>query len=85
MDEQKIAQLDHMVNHLDYILNQSRDVARLHVRALACHCECMGMNAENFSAVNAGGPDIPYSDAHYYQTMQKWGLIDDKGEPTKEV
>jgi len=53
----------------------------LHARALACHCECLGMNAENSMAVCGNYPP-PYNDAAYYSVMQKWGLINEKGEPT---
>jgi len=52
----------------------------LHARALACHCECLGMNSENSWAVCS---DItpPYNQGHYQEVMQKWGLINEKGEP----
>ena len=53
----------------------------IHARAIACHCECMGMNAENSMAVCAN-KSIPYADDAYLQTMQKWGLVNEKGEPT---
>jgi len=52
----------------------------LHVRALACHCECLGMNAENSMAV-CGNYTPPYNDADYDSVMQKWGLMNEKGEP----
>lgn len=54
-------------------------IMNLHVRAMACHCECMGMNAENSYAVCR---DIvpPYNDDHYLQVMKKWGLVNEKGE-----
>lgn len=60
------------------------EIMKLHVRAMSCHCECMAMNVGDMQAVVAGVVP-PYTDTHYYQIMQKWGLIDDKGEPTKEV
>ena len=53
----------------------------VHSKALAAHCECLGMNAENCIAACVDATP-PYKDAHYYKTMQKWGLIDKKGEPT---
>jgi len=56
-------------------------ILNLHVRALACHCECLGMNAENAIAV-CGNYTPPYNDADYYSVMQKWGLMNEKGEPT---
>lgn len=51
----------------------------IHSKALACHCECLAFNAENTIAC-CSGLVPPYSDAHYYEAMQKWGLIDKKGE-----
>jgi len=53
----------------------------IHARALACHCECLGMNAENSFAVSIGAATIPYNDSHYRSVMQKWGLMNEKGEP----
>lgn len=53
----------------------------LHTKALACHCECLGMNAENSWAICRDFAP-PYTDVHYSKVMQKWGLIDEKGEPT---
>ena len=52
----------------------------IHARALACHCECLGMNAENCFA-SCAGKTPPYGDDNYLATMQKWGLIDEKGKP----
>jgi len=53
----------------------------LHIRALACHCECLGMNAENMWAAIANSDPV-YTDKHYYEAMNKWGLTNEKGEPT---
>lgn len=50
----------------------------IHARTLACHCECLGMNAENAMAV-CGNYTPPYAEGAYYSVMQKWGLIDEKG------
>ena len=52
----------------------------IHSRALACHCECLGMNAENAMAC-CGNYTPPYSDKHYYECMQKWELINEEGKP----
>lgn len=52
----------------------------LHARALACHCECLGMNAANSWAV-CNNSEPPYSSYHYNEVMQKWGLIDSEGNP----
>lgn len=55
------------------------DVMRLHFRAIACHCECLGMNAENCAAACAGTTPA-YSERAYYSVMQKWGLINEDGD-----
>ena len=52
----------------------------LHIRALSCHCECLGMNAENCIAACIGGK-IPFSESDYRGVMQKWELIESKGKP----
>lgn len=52
----------------------------IHSRALAAHCECLAMNAENCMAANIGN-QIPYTDMHYFKVMEKWKLINEKGEP----
>jgi predicted metalloendopeptidase len=56
-------------------------VLELHSRVLGCFCECLAMNAENSVAVMEGR-GIPYPDAHYYEVMQKWNILDNKGNPT---
>jgi len=53
----------------------------IHARALACHCECLGMNAENSLAIYLG-KTVPHSEDCYLITMQKWKLIDKEGKPT---
>jgi len=68
---------------IDKYTNLTVDILmyEIHARALACHCECLGMNAENSLAVcNNIAP--PYSDKHYFDIMKKWNLINEKGEPT---
>jgi hypothetical protein len=52
----------------------------LHARALACHCECLDMNAENCQRI-ALGQHVAYSDDAYLTCMVKWGLINEKKEP----
>lgn len=52
----------------------------VHSKAIACHCECLGMNAENSNAV-CEGRRPPYADVHYMTVMQKWGLIDKDCKP----
>ena len=56
------------------------EMMKLHTRAIACHCECLGMNAENSLAV-CNNHTPPYNDISYDQVMQKWGLIDKQGNP----
>jgi len=52
-----------------------------HSKALACHCECLGMNAENsISVCNDTKP--PFRNNNYVFTLHKWGLTNEKGEPT---
>lgn len=52
----------------------------IHSRALACHCECLGMNAENSWRI-CRNETIAYNDEHYIQTLKNWGLMNEKGEP----
>ena len=63
------------------MLNQAAHIQllELHARALACHCECLGMNAENCRAAMLNQP-TPYSDDSYLSCMNKWGLINEKGD-----
>ena len=62
----------------DMIIHDS--ILQLHSRVMACHCECLGMNAENMSAACQDSIP-PYTDTHYFQVMQRWGLVDDKFNP----
>jgi hypothetical protein len=64
------------------VITDHTTVMMIHVRALAAHCECLGMNAENCFMMQVR-PDSapPYSDVHYFEVMKKWNLIDEKGEP----
>lgn len=52
----------------------------IHARAIACHCECMGMTAENSIAM-CNGQTPPYTDNSYLVVMEKWGIVDDSGKP----
>ena len=65
---------------LHYYLASLSNMLELHGRAIACHCECLGMNAENALAV-CGNYTPPYNDEAYFKVMQKWGLSDEKGNP----
>jgi hypothetical protein len=80
-----IAQFDETINNQDPSLMQKIQVqaARaqmaihdIHARAIACHCECLGMNAENCAAAALNAPP-PFGDLAYIEVMQKWGLVDD--------
>jgi hypothetical protein len=56
------------------------EMQKLHAKALACHCECLGMNAENMWAAIANADPV-YKSKDYYKIMHKWGLANEKGEP----
>jgi hypothetical protein len=58
-----------------------KDIFFIHARALACHCECLGMNAENCVAM-CEDRKAPYNGEAYHAIIQKWGLIDEKGNST---
>lgn len=55
------------------------EAVKLHTRALACHCECLGMNAENCVAACAGIA-VPYPETAYQASLLKWGLIGKEGD-----
>jgi hypothetical protein len=57
-----------------------QQMLQIHSRALACHCECMAMNAENCHRATLG-QSVAYPDESYIECMKKWGMIDEKGEP----
>ena len=63
------------------VLATHAKLLEIHARALACHCECLGMNAENCQAAMLGRGPV-YSDDSYLVCMVKWGLINEKYEPT---
>ena len=52
----------------------------IHSRALACHSECLGMDAENSWAV-CNDNALPYNDKCYKDVMEKWGMMDEEGKP----
>ena len=59
----------------------SENLLALHCRALCAHAECLGLNSANFYCIVKN--DAPcYSDETFSQVLMKWGLIDEKGEPT---
>jgi hypothetical protein len=62
--------------------NVHGEIMKIHTRALCAHNECLAMNAENSYAVCVGYTP-PYSDKHYNEVMQRWGLVDGEGNPVK--
>lgn len=67
----------------DPVSIQNRRIAEaqlVHARALAAHCECLGMNAEDCAAIIIGSAP-PFTNADYAKVLEKWKLINDKGEP----
>ena len=54
-------------------------IHELHARAIACHCECMGMEAENAIAA-CTGQEPPYSDDSFLVVLTKWGMTDSGGK-----
>uniref|UniRef100_A0A6M3LN27 Uncharacterized protein n=1 Tax=viral metagenome TaxID=1070528 RepID=A0A6M3LN27_9ZZZZ len=62
------------------ILEAHTYTMQTHSNVLACHCECLGMNAENMLAACAGKVP-PYAYEAYMAVMKKWGLIDGESKP----
>jgi hypothetical protein len=52
----------------------------IHARALAAHCECLAMNADNCVSASLGAK-IQYTEVDYYKVLKKWSIIDEKGQP----
>lgn len=53
----------------------------IHARAIACHCECLGMDAENSTEMAVCENGVPpFTNIHYREVLMKWGLTDEKGE-----
>lgn len=65
-----------MINNSDIL--QLERMLVLHSRAMAAHCECMGMNSENSLAV-CRNETPPYNDSDYNRVLYKWGLCDVDG------
>ena len=55
-------------------------IFELHIRAIACHCECLGMNAENCQRASLG-QSMAYSDDSYLDALKKWGLVTEDFKP----
>ena len=56
------------------------EIYDIHARATGCHCECMGMNADNCNAATNGLP-VPYDQSMFHEVMTKWGIVDTDGKP----
>jgi len=70
----------HLIEMTAVLEDPFLNMLRLHTVAIACNCECLGMNAENAIAV-CGNCTPPYGEDAYDSVMQKWGLMNEKGEP----
>ena len=63
-------------------VNRADNDYRIHSRALAAHCECLGMTARNDYLLSLNEEYVlPYQNEDFIKVMQKWGLINEKGEP----
>ncbi len=49
----------------------------LHYQVLGCHCECMGMMAENQVSPSE---DLSYKMKDFKRVMVKWGLVNKEGK-----
>ena len=64
---------------LEALKNHSR-MLQVHYKTIGCHCECLGMASENILSEVAGeNPTFKMKD--FAEVMQKWGLVNEKGEP----
>uniref|UniRef100_A0A6M3JA06 Uncharacterized protein n=1 Tax=viral metagenome TaxID=1070528 RepID=A0A6M3JA06_9ZZZZ len=49
-------------------------------RVMACHCECLALNAANmYACITNSQP--PYDNRYYQEAMLKWGIVDRDGNP----
>ena len=55
-------------------------ITDMHSRALACHCECMGMEIENGFAL-ASDQKLIHSYKKFKIVMAKWGMTDENNQP----
>ena len=55
------------------------EIINLNDRAIACQCECLGMNAENFLNISFSTPPT-FKREHFNKIMQKYGILNEKGE-----
>jgi hypothetical protein len=61
-------------------LRTHTDMMKLHYKAVACHCEVMGMMSENMLSACTGVQPL-FGHLHFKEVMFRWGMIDDKGNP----
>ena len=61
-------------------MSEASSFLNTHSKALAAHCECLAMNAENMWAAIAN-ESPKYLEKDYTKLMTKWGLIDEAGKP----
>ena len=57
------------------------EIISLNARAMCAHSECLGLNSTNFWCIVQDQAPI-YDTRHFGEILQKWGLVDEKGEPT---
>lgn len=62
-------------------LDIHKDMMKLHYKAIGCHCETMGMMSENMLSACLGQQPM-FSILHFREVMRRWGMTDEKGEPT---
>ena len=57
------------------------EIYDIHSRAIACHCECMGMDIENGFAISEGRKKPPFGQQEFNSILIKWGLINEGNNP----
>lgn len=55
-----------------------KKILEMHSKAMACHCECLGMQSENFWAISSDRA-VCYGVEQFHEVLEKWGLIDKDG------
>jgi hypothetical protein len=79
-DANKLIQVSSSEDQKTMTMTAHIKLLEVHSRALAAHCECLAMNAENCCAAIMDCTP-PYKEEQFAKVMQKWGLINEKGEP----
>ena len=80
LEYQRFAAMYETIVHISRAKSIHSNMLDLHIRALSCHCECLGMNAENSLAV-CNNTKPPYSDDSYLSVLRKWRLVDENFKP----